>query len=175
MGCQKLAEHFSIGKTAISSIFKDSKNLWRYSEFFKGSYKNCIHGKYDLVNKIVYKWYEKWTIVNVGYTFAVFDGCVLQKEPIDIAKRLEEQELTEWMVRRVDTDKRRGKIMIVWRSRWGFHSNSKSLDLTNTRVAPGFWTMKHINFKQTWVIFFQSLTIEKFNEERKENQMWEEM
>ena len=35
MGCRKLSEHCSVGKTAISSILKDSKNLGRDYEFFK--------------------------------------------------------------------------------------------------------------------------------------------
>ena len=52
MGYQKLAGHYSIGKTAISGIFKDSENLRRDNDFFKGSYRNCCHGKYDLMNEV---------------------------------------------------------------------------------------------------------------------------
>ena len=37
MGCQKLVEHFSVGKKAISNILKDIKNLRMGYEFFKGN------------------------------------------------------------------------------------------------------------------------------------------
>ena len=37
MSCQQLAEHFSVGKTAISNILKDSKALLTDYRFFKGS------------------------------------------------------------------------------------------------------------------------------------------
>ena len=39
LGCRKLAEHFSIGKTAIANILKKGKTLRKDLEFFKGT---CI-------------------------------------------------------------------------------------------------------------------------------------
>ena len=65
LGYRKLAKHFSVGKTAISNILKDRKNLRRDCEFFKGSYKKRRHGKYRVINEILYKWYEKHTSSNV--------------------------------------------------------------------------------------------------------------
>ena len=37
MGRRKLAEHVSVGKTALSNILKDSKNLRKDYKFFKGT------------------------------------------------------------------------------------------------------------------------------------------
>ena len=65
MGCRKLAKHFSVGKTAISNILKDSRNLLRDYEFFKRNYKKRPHGKYHVINEIFYKWYGKCTSANV--------------------------------------------------------------------------------------------------------------
>ena len=41
MGRQKLAEHFLVGKTAISNILKDSKNLRRDFRVFQGKLKKA--------------------------------------------------------------------------------------------------------------------------------------
>ena len=65
MDCRKLAEHFLVEKTAISNLFKESKNLQRDYEIFKGSDKKRRHGKYHVINKILYKWYGKCTNANV--------------------------------------------------------------------------------------------------------------
>ena len=65
MGCWKIAEHFSVGKTAISNILKDGKNLRKDIEFFKGNYKKRRHGKYHVINEILYNWYVKCTSANV--------------------------------------------------------------------------------------------------------------
>ena len=46
LGCRKLAEHFSIGKTAIANILKKGKTLRKDLEFFKGTCKKRRHGKY---------------------------------------------------------------------------------------------------------------------------------
>ena len=51
MGCWKIAEHFSVGKTAVSNILKDRKNLQKDFKFFKGNYKKHRHGKYMLSMK----------------------------------------------------------------------------------------------------------------------------
>ena len=57
MGCRNIAEHFSVGKTAVSNILKDGKNLRKDFEFFKGNYKKRPHGKYHVINEILYIWY----------------------------------------------------------------------------------------------------------------------
>ena len=91
MGCRKLTEHFSVRKTAISNILKDSKNLRSCYEFFKGSYKECRHEKYHVINKVLYKWYGKCTSENV-YP----EGLLLQERTMEVAKRLEQEELTDF-------------------------------------------------------------------------------
>ena len=48
LGCRKLAEHFSIGKTAIANILKKGKTLRKDLEFFKGTCKKRRHGKYHI-------------------------------------------------------------------------------------------------------------------------------
>ena len=84
MGCRKLVEHFSVAKTTISKILKDSNYLRRDHESFKGSYKKCCYGKYQVINEILYKWYGKCTSANV-----YLDGFLLQEEAMEIAKTLE--------------------------------------------------------------------------------------
>ena len=80
MGCWKIAEHFSVGKTAVLNILKDGKNLRKDFEFFKGNYKKCRHGKYHVINKILYNnWYGKCTSANV-YP----DGHLLQEKAMEI-------------------------------------------------------------------------------------------
>jgi len=54
-----LATHFSIGKTAAGNILKNSKQLRRDYDTFKGSYKKRRTGKYHKINQIVYQWYSK--------------------------------------------------------------------------------------------------------------------
>ena len=77
MGCRKIAEHFSVGKTAISNILKDGKNLRKDFEFFKGNYEKRHHEKYHVINEILYNWYGKCTSATV-YP----DGPLLQEEAI---------------------------------------------------------------------------------------------
>ena len=84
--CRKLAEHFSVRKTGISNILKENKDLQRDYEFFKGSYKKHRHGKYHVINEILYKWYGKCTRANVH-----LGGPLLQEETMEIAKRLEKR------------------------------------------------------------------------------------
>ena len=65
MGCWKIAEPFSVGKTAVSNILKDAKNLRQDFEFFKGTYKKRRHGKHHVINEILYNWYGKCTNAKV--------------------------------------------------------------------------------------------------------------
>ena len=91
MGCGKLAEHFPVGKPAISNILKQSKYVRRDYEFFKGSYKKRCHGKYHVINEILYKWYTKCTSANL-YP----DGPLLQEKAMEFAKRPGKEELTDF-------------------------------------------------------------------------------
>lgn len=91
MGCRQIAEHFSIGKTAVSNILKNSADLRKDFEFFKGNYKKRRHGKYHTINEILFKWYGKCTAANV-YP----DGSLLQEEAMEIKKRLNDQQLSDF-------------------------------------------------------------------------------
>ena len=86
MGCWKIAEHFSVGKKAVSNILKDGKNLRKDFEFFKGNYKKRRHGKYHIISEILHNWYGKCTGAN-----AYPDGPLPQEETMEI-KRLEKEE-----------------------------------------------------------------------------------
>ena len=59
MGCRKIAEHFSVGKTTASNLLKEGKNLQKEFEFFKGNYKKRRHGKCHVINEILCNWYGK--------------------------------------------------------------------------------------------------------------------
>ena len=74
----------------------------------------------------------------------------------------------EWMARKMETYIRSERKKIVWRSRWGFHNNSSSLDWKITKVVSGLWATKHTKFRRTWIIL-QSLIRERFNGKRKKN------
>ena len=87
MGCWKIAEHFSVGKTAVSNILKDGKNLRKDFKFFKGNYKKRRHGKHHAINEILYNWYGKCTSANL-YP----DGSLLQEEAMEIKRRLNKEE-----------------------------------------------------------------------------------
>ena len=82
---------FSVGEVVISNILKDSKNLQRDCKFFKESYKKHRHEKYRVINEILYKWYGKCTSANVCP-----DGPFLQKEAMEITKRLEKEDLIDF-------------------------------------------------------------------------------
>ena len=89
MGCRKVAEHFSAGKTAVSKILKDDKNLRKDFWFFKGNYKKRHHGKYHVINEILCNRYGKYTSANV-YP----DEPLLQEEAMEIKRRLDKEEFT---------------------------------------------------------------------------------
>ena len=86
MGCRKIAEYFSVGKTAVSNILKDGKDLQMDIKFFKGNYKKRCHGKYHVINETLYNWYRKCTSVNV-YP----DGLLLQEEAMEIKRRVDKE------------------------------------------------------------------------------------
>ena len=90
-GCRQLAKHFNMGKTAVATFLKDAKNLQKDYELFKGSFKKRRHGKYHVINEILYNWHGKCTNANV-YP----DGPLLQEEAIEIKKRLGKEELNDF-------------------------------------------------------------------------------
>ena len=90
LGCQKLVEHFSVGKAAIANILKQDKTLKKDCEFFKGTYK-LRHGKYHILNKILCNWYGKCMSSNI-YP----DGALLQQQAIEIRQRLDKEELSDF-------------------------------------------------------------------------------
>ena len=61
-----IAIHFHIGKTAAANIIKNAKKHREDYETFKGTYKKRRHGKYHLINEIVYKWYSKCCSPNIS-------------------------------------------------------------------------------------------------------------
>ena len=87
MGCRKIAEHFSVGKTAVSNILKGGKNLRKDFEFFKGNYKKRRHGKYHVTNEILCNCYGRYKSGN-----AYPDGPLLQEEAMEIKRRLSKEE-----------------------------------------------------------------------------------
>lgn len=91
MGSRKIADHFGIGKTAASNILKEGNKLRKDFETFKGTYKKRRHGKYHVINEILYHWYGKCTSANI-YP----DGSLLQIEAMEIKKRLDKEELSEF-------------------------------------------------------------------------------
>ena len=115
MGCRKPAEQLSVGKTVISNILKDSKNLWMDYKFFMGSYKKRRHRKYHVINEILYRWCRKLTSANV-YP----DGPLLQEEGMEISKRLKKEEwtyFTAFTARKLATDMWRERKNTAWRCR----------------------------------------------------------
>ena len=53
--CRDIAVEFSIGKTAAVNILKQSKDLRKGYEFFKGNAKTSRVATYNVINEIVYK------------------------------------------------------------------------------------------------------------------------
>ena len=126
---------------------------------FSGKLQKTSH------NKTLRKWYGKCTSANV-YS----DRSLLQEKAMEMENRLVKEELTDfsasnkWLEKWKQIYNVREKIL--WRSRWGFHNNSRSLDWTITRVMLGFWTTKHIKFREAW-IFFKTLPVKGLMEKER--------
>ena len=88
LGCQVIAEHFSIEKNCVSDILMNAKTLQREYEFFKGICKNLRHGQYHLINETLIAWYKKFASANVFP-----DDPMLKEEAILIKERLNKHEL----------------------------------------------------------------------------------
>ena len=73
MGYRKIAEHFSVGKTAVLKILKDGKKV----------------RKYHVIYEILYNWYGKCTSANV-----YLDEPLLQEEAKEIKRRLDKEEFS---------------------------------------------------------------------------------
>ena len=87
-GVRDIATHFYIGKTAAANIIniKNAKKLREDYETFKGTYKKRRHGKYHLINEIVYKWYSKCCSLNISPY-----GEMIQEEALKVKERLSEE------------------------------------------------------------------------------------
>ena len=72
---------YSVGKTAIANILKQGKTLIKNFEFFKGTYEKRTHGKYHILNEILYDRYGKCLSSN---TYS--DWALLQEEAMQIKK-----------------------------------------------------------------------------------------
>lgn len=88
MGCQVIAEHFSIGKTCIANILKNAKVPRKEYNSFKGSFKKMRHGQYHLINEILLTWYKKCANANVFP-----DSPMLKEEAMLIKERLNKNDL----------------------------------------------------------------------------------
>ena len=99
MGCRKIAEHFSVGKTAVSNILEGGKNLRKGFKFFKGNYKKRRHGKHHVINYILHNWYGKCMRANVYH-----DGSLLQEEPMQIKRRMDKEEFAGFTVLQLRID-----------------------------------------------------------------------
>ena len=85
-GVRDIATHFHIGKTAAANIIKNAKKLREDYETFKGTYKKRRHGKYHLINEIVYKWYSNCCSLNISP-----HGEMIQEEALKVKERLSEE------------------------------------------------------------------------------------
>ena len=70
MGYRKMAEHFSVGKTAVLKILTDGNKV----------------RKYHVVYEILYNWYGPCTSANV-----YLDEPLLQQEAMEIKRRLDKE------------------------------------------------------------------------------------
>ena len=60
LGCRKLAEILKIEKTAAAIILKNEKKIREQYELFHEKFrKRNRPGKYQLINDILYEWYQK--------------------------------------------------------------------------------------------------------------------
>ena len=50
LGCRIIADNFSIGKTCVSNILRNTKTLQMEYEFFTGNCKKLRHGQHHLIN-----------------------------------------------------------------------------------------------------------------------------
>ena len=78
---RKSLNFYSVGKTAIANILKQGKTLIKNFEFFKGTYEKRTHGKYHILNEILYDRYGKCLSSN---TYS--DWALLQEEAMQIKK-----------------------------------------------------------------------------------------
>ena len=78
---RKSLNFYSVGKTAIANILKQGKTLIKNFEFFKGTYEKRTHGKYHILNEILYDRYGKCSSSN---TYP--DWALLQEEAMQIKK-----------------------------------------------------------------------------------------
>ena len=59
LGCPKLAEVFTIGKTAGAKILKNKKKIREHCKFHEKNQKHDRSGRHKIFNDILYNWYQK--------------------------------------------------------------------------------------------------------------------
>ena len=79
--CQKLAEMFNIGKTAVANIIKNEESIRKKYEEFKRDLKKKRKCQFNEINEILYEWFKKYCAVNI-YP----DGPMLKEEVMKIKK-----------------------------------------------------------------------------------------
>ena len=86
--CRDIATEFSIGKTAAANVLKQSKDIRKEYELFKGNAKTSRVATYSVINEILYKWYGKCCAAGI-YPF----GRMLQEEALKIKEQLADENL----------------------------------------------------------------------------------
>lgn len=84
IGCRKLAELFSVGKTQIAALIKDKRNVrTQYETFRSANNKRSRDGKYQVINEAVYQWY-----CLARDAMVPINGSMIREEATEIAKKL---------------------------------------------------------------------------------------
>ena len=81
---RKLAEDFSVIKTAIANILKQGKTMRKDFEFFKGAYRKRHDRKHHILNEMLYNWYGKCA------------RALLQEKAMEIKKILDKEEQNDF-------------------------------------------------------------------------------
>ena len=85
LGCRKLADVFKIGRTVANNILKNKRMLREQYEHFRDKTKKCSRpGKYQVVNDVLYEWYQKCCSPNF-YP----NGPLLKEEAMEIKNQLQ--------------------------------------------------------------------------------------
>lgn len=88
IGCRKLAELFSVGKTVgktqIAALIKDKRNVrTQYETFRSANNKRSQDGKYQEISEAVYQWY-----CLARDAMVPINGSMIREEATEIAKKL---------------------------------------------------------------------------------------
>lgn len=84
IGCRKLAELFSVGKTQIAALIKYKRNVrTQYETFRSANNKRSQDGKYQEISEAVYQWY-----CLARDAMVPINGSMIREEATEIAKKL---------------------------------------------------------------------------------------